>query len=291
MNGVCGFAAIHFAAAAKDNPSALWLEKPSLTYFAAASFLIFFAMLADALDGRIARLAGTTSEFGEELDSLSDIVSFGVAPALLMLRVVESSLQVEIGQTGLAFAPIPGKLIWLIAAAYVCCCLLRLARFNVETAQDEASHMYFSGLPSPAAAGVIAAIVMLWGDLLPQLREEVPHIYVTAIMKVLVYALPFITLAMALLMVSRVPYPHIVNQYIRGKRSFSHVVVVFLIILGLLTALPLTLTIFFAGFAGSGAVRWFWRKYIKRVEMIVPAAKSKPEVTDDQDETEDFKSH
>jgi CDP-diacylglycerol--serine O-phosphatidyltransferase len=285
MNGVCGFAAIHFAAAAKDDPFALWLEKPRLTYFAAAAFMIFFAMLADALDGRIARMAGSTSEFGEELDSLSDMVSFGVAPALLMLRVVESSLRGEIGPAGPAFAAMPGKLIWLIAAAYVCCCLLRLARFNVETAQDESSHMFFSGLPSPASAGVIAALVMLWGDLLPQLSGEVHHAIIETAMKTIVYALPFITLALALLMVSRVPYPHLVNQYIRGKRSFSHVVVVFFVILGLIWFLPVTLTLFFGGFASSGAVRWIWRKYIKRVEISVPVPATGSTTNDDPDDS------
>ena len=102
------------------------------------------AMLWDALDGRVARLTNTQSAFGAEYDSLSDLVSFGVAPALL---VYEWSLS-DLGRIG-----------WLAAFIYLACAALRLARFNTQV--GTADKRYFQGLPSPAAAGVIASMIWL----------------------------------------------------------------------------------------------------------------------------------
>ena len=109
-----------------------------------AAISIMVAMLWDALDGRVARLTNTQSAFGAEYDSLSDLVSFGVAPALL---VYEWSLS-DLGRIG-----------WLAAFIYLTCAALRLARFNTQVAT--ADKRYFQGLPSPAAAGVIASMIWL----------------------------------------------------------------------------------------------------------------------------------
>ena len=109
-----------------------------------AAISIMVAMLWDALDGRVARLTNTQSAFGAEYDSLSDLVSFGVAPALL---VYEWSLS-DLGRIG-----------WLAAFIYLVCAALRLARFNTQV--GTADKRYFQGLPSPAAAGVIASMIWL----------------------------------------------------------------------------------------------------------------------------------
>ena len=109
-----------------------------------AAISIMVAMLWDALDGRVARLTNTQSAFGAEYDSLSDLVSFGVAPALL---VYEWSLS-DLGRIG-----------WLAAFIYLTCAALRLARFNTQV--GTADKRYFQGLPSPAAAGVIASMIWL----------------------------------------------------------------------------------------------------------------------------------
>lgn len=114
--------------------------------FAGAAPLIVLAMVLDILDGRIARMTGTTSEFGAQLDSLADLVSFGVAPAILAY------------QWGLAILP-RGH---LAAFFFVMCAALRLARFNVQ--KKSVDSRYFVGLPSPAAAGQVAAIVYFWPD-------------------------------------------------------------------------------------------------------------------------------
>ena len=112
--------------------------------FTLAAISIMVAMLWDALDGRVARLTNTQSDFGAQYDSLADLVSFGVAPALL---VYEWSLS-DLGRIG-----------WLAAFIFLACAALRLARFNTQVGISD--KRYFQGLPSPAAAGVIASMIWL----------------------------------------------------------------------------------------------------------------------------------
>ena len=112
--------------------------------FTLAAISIMVAMLWDAIDGRVARLTNTQSAFGAEYDSLSDLVSFGLAPALL---VYEWSLS-DLGRIG-----------WLAAFIYLACAALRLARFNTQVGATD--KRYFQGLPSPASAGVIASMIWL----------------------------------------------------------------------------------------------------------------------------------
>ena len=200
---------------------------------------------------------------GRQLDSLSDMVSFGVAPAFLMLRVVENALSESIGPVSPAFGSIPGRLLWLMAAAYICCAALRLARFNVENQPEESAHMGFSGLPSPAAAGVVLSIVLLYSDLVPELQQGPASFIATYGSKIIIYCLPFVTVGVALLMVSRVPYPHVVNHFIRGRRPFRHVVLVALVALFLIWKPQLTMAIGFCAFGASGPIRWLWQRHLK----------------------------
>ena len=120
--------------------------------FHMAIWLILLSCVFDALDGRLARLGGNESPFGREFDSLADIVSFGVAPALMVYRIV----LVKFDQVG-----------WIIASLYLVCGALRLARFNcLAAANSAAANKEFKGFPIPAAAGVIASVTlcMLWFD-------------------------------------------------------------------------------------------------------------------------------
>jgi len=112
--------------------------------FTLSAISIMVAMLWDALDGRVARLTNTQSAFGAEYDSLSDLVSFGVAPALLVYLWSLSDL---------------GRIGWLAAFIYLVCAALRLARFNTQIGASD--KRYFQGLPSPASAGVIASMIWL----------------------------------------------------------------------------------------------------------------------------------
>lgn len=119
-----------------------------------AARAIGYAILFDALDGRIARATGTSTELGKQFDSLADVISFGIAPALLAFSWGVA------GQAGaqVAAAVQVYRLGWLVAFAYLLCCAWRLARFNIQGMAPERSR-YFVGLPAPAAAGVIAATV------------------------------------------------------------------------------------------------------------------------------------
>jgi CDP-diacylglycerol--serine O-phosphatidyltransferase len=124
----------------------LCTEDPSPRQLYRAALSVFFAMFFDMFDGRVARLTRTQSEFGVQLDSLADLVSFGVAPALLLYRWA----LVDLGLAGL-----------FIAFLYVACGAMRLARFNVIAARDTGSIKYFLGLPIPLAAGTIVALVLV----------------------------------------------------------------------------------------------------------------------------------
>src|SRR3954463_5419132 len=109
---------------------------------------VFCAMVLDALDGRVARMTNTQSAFGEQMDSLSDMVSFGAAPALIAYEWALKSL---------------GRWGWVAAFVYCACAMLRLARFNVNTTVVD--KRYFQGLPSPAAAALVAGFIWLMTDL------------------------------------------------------------------------------------------------------------------------------
>jgi CDP-diacylglycerol--serine O-phosphatidyltransferase len=232
LNGVCGFAAIAFAskgAAAGINHFSY--HKLQLPYFAMSGYMILLAMIADMLDGRLARMSKSTSSFGGQLDSLCDVISFGVAPAFLMLKVLEYKLA---GFAGLspAFMNFLGRFIWLVAAAYISCAAIRLARFNVENEEDESVHMSFIGLPTPAAAGVVVSLIIFHQETLPELSAKSTQAYLIC-ENAVTCTLPFLALWAAVLMVSRIRYPHILNQYIKGKKPFAHLIRV-LLLLGLI---------------------------------------------------------
>ncbi|OHB80763.1 MAG: CDP-diacylglycerol--serine O-phosphatidyltransferase [Planctomycetes bacterium RBG_16_64_10] len=206
-------------------------------------WLIFLAMLCDGVDGRVARLAKASSDFGAQLDSLGDLVAFGVAPAFLLVKMCPS------------FSFLHPKQIWIIAALFAVCAALRLARFNVET-DEEDDHMYFSGLPTPAAAAGIAAFAILSYTL----RKETNLLpYGETIDLWMQNVLPLFAVLVALLMVSRIPYPHVVNQVLRGQRSFGHVVRLIFALVAVMVirgyAVPLICGVFIFG----PPVRYGWR--------------------------------
>jgi len=151
--------------------------------FEAAAVAVFIAMVLDGLDGRVARMTHTSSEFGTEYDSLSDMVSFGLAPALVMY---EWAL-VYMTNMGWMWA----KIGWLAAFFYAAAAALRLARFNTRV--SNADKRYFQGLPSPSAAAVLVGMVWVWHDL----GFSGDDLKIPALI---------VTLAAAVLMVSKVSY-------------------------------------------------------------------------------------
>ncbi|MDP7275693.1 MAG: phosphatidylcholine/phosphatidylserine synthase [Planctomycetaceae bacterium] len=213
-NLVCGFGCITFAA--KLGPD---LTDPKQAMLIAAS-LIYLAMVFDAFDGSVARLTSQTSEFGAILDSLCDMISFGVAPAFLMLQFT------RLFDTPHDLWKEPGsqtqRLLWVIAALFAVCAALRLARFNSET-DEEDTHSEFSGLPSPAAASVLASFPIAY-ILLSRPQDQTSREIFDVLGPMLQLFLPLVTLALAGLMVSRIPYPHAVNHLLRGRRGRSHLI-------------------------------------------------------------------
>ncbi len=229
-NLLCGFSAIWYASL----PVAGVTDKTGA--FAIAGYLIFGAMVFDMLDGSMARLTRATSDFGAELDSLADVVSFGIVPAFLSLKIIAHLLAVTAGELINPLAQsVDGRFFWMIAAIYVACTALRLARFNAHNAHSVESHLIFRGLPSPGAAGVVGATVIFFEALRPNashfLPFRVPDFVQSAVAGAFPYLMPVILLALSALMVSRIEYPHLINQYLRGRRPFSYIVRLVLLVL------------------------------------------------------------
>lgn len=254
-NLVCGLGAIYFcilsaqaggADLAARAASSAKFASIFPTYLAMGAYLLVAAMFFDGIDGRLARFTRKTSEFGGQLDSLADMVSFGVAPAVLVLCIVRPHDVVTI--TGLP--RVYWRAEWVMAAVYVCCAALRLARFNVENVEDESAHLGFRGLPSPGAAAAVVGLVVFHQDLLPDLTRGRTLAVVAAFMP------PFI-MVLGLLMVSRFQYLHLINSVLRGRRPFRQVVVIFITFLvGLVVQFQLTVALAACLYALSGPVGW-----------------------------------
>lgn len=249
-NLVCGFFAI-VVAARIARPEAPVVEPPDLaelTDLMLSGCLIFLAMVFDALDGHVARLSRTTSDFGAQLDSLCDLVTFGVAPAFLLVKLCPR------------FAYLHREAVWIIAASFAVCAALRLARFNVETG-DEDEHLCFNGLPSPAAAASIASFAIMFYTL----RRGGPVLwYADTIHFALQTILPGYAVVLALLMVSRIPYPHVVNQLFRGQRSFGHVVKLIFALVAIMVIRGYAVPIVCAWYALDSPARYCWEKLVER---------------------------
>jgi len=246
-NLVCGFFAI-VVAARVDVPNPAAVDPTDPTNVMLSGWLIFLAMVFDALDGHVARLSRTTSDFGAQLDSLCDLVTFGVAPGFLLVKMCPR------------FTYLHREAVWVIAASFAACAALRLARFNVETT-DEDDHLHFSGLPTPAGAAAIAGFAIMFYTLR---KEDNPLIYASQIDAVLQTLLPLFAVLVALLMVSRIPYPHVVNQVFRGQRSFGHLVGVVFALVAVMVIRGYSIPIVCCAFVLSGPVRFYWERIVQR---------------------------
>jgi CDP-diacylglycerol--serine O-phosphatidyltransferase len=211
-NAVCGFGAMYVAAFDAVNVGDDPWAKALLTHkFLAAAYLIILAMVFDALDGRLARFARHTTDFGGQLDSLADAVSFGAAPAFIALLLFKA----EGPEVPFAVS----RLIWAMGAVYFSCAAIRLARFNVSNEHGEQHHFSFLGLPSPGAAAAVVGVVLIQQDL-----SHLGYHWSRVAAEIVTYLLPLIVLGTGLLMVSAIRYPHLVNRYLRGRRSVARLV-------------------------------------------------------------------
>jgi CDP-diacylglycerol--serine O-phosphatidyltransferase len=222
-----------------------------------AILCVFIAMIFDAVDGKVARMFGAASDFGSQIDSLSDVVSFGAAPALLFKVMVEAHPSV-----------IPPRGALILAVLYLACAALRLARFNVETTPDEESHKRFKGLPSPAAAGCVLSLAFIN----IHLDDKSAHSWVLNTM-------PFLVPLMGFLMVSRFPYIHLTHALFQDRRPFRFLVL--LIFVGALAiwnpefAIPIVVILYVL----SGPFAWIRQRAMRRRAPAGPAV----EEDDDED--------
>ena len=159
------------------------------------------------------------------------------------------------------FAYLHRDAVWVIAASFAACAALRLARFNVESS-DEDEHLNFSGLPSPAAAAAIAGFAIMFYTL--RSKEDSVFSFAETVDAVLQYVLPFFAVLVALLMVSRVPYPHVVNQVFRGQRSFAHIVALVFAWLAIMVIRNYSIPIICCAFVFYGPARLCWEKVVER---------------------------
>lgn len=216
--------------------------------FSRAAYAIFVAMLLDGMDGRVARMTSTESQFGKEYDSLSDMVSFGIAPALVMYQWGIEVLR-DLGGFW-------GKAGWAVAFIYCVCAALRLARFNTNSVK--VGKRYFQGLPSPAAAGVLAGFILFertW-----QLGDY-PSVSLAL----------FLTLASGLLMVSNIKYRSFKDLDLKRKVPFYVLLIIPAILVLLATSPSQTLFALFFGFAASGPIGYIYRLVKgERTESIMP---------------------
>jgi CDP-diacylglycerol--serine O-phosphatidyltransferase len=210
---VCGYYAILAALRGSLVMTGGGVEGSSAATFDNAAKAIGWAILFDGLDGRIARMTNSTSAFGREFDSLADVITFGVAPAILAYSWGIPAASELLGPSWIQHLP---QLGWILTFAYVICGAARLGRFNIESVKPTADRRYFVGMPIPAAAGTIAAIVH-WAKIpLAQWGYSLGWMGVVAIL--------------AFLMVSRMRYYSFKTLDLRRRRSYIAIIFLGLII-------------------------------------------------------------
>lgn len=251
-NLFCGFAALTKIVEADINAANF------TSVIRHALFFIFLACVFDLLDGRVARMGGSESPFGREFDSLADMISFGVAPAFLVHRIVLRDVFVNFAEVG-----------WFIASIYVICGALRLARFNcLATMTGSGGGKEFLGFPIPAAAGLVASLTLflMWWDDQGFAKGNWR------------YVLPVIMVFLSIMMVSDVKYPSFKKLDLRVTRPFTKTVVAILFIGSLLLLreiiLPFVLPVIFTAYLVYGFVRPRISRQMRR------------EIEDEEDEDE-----
>lgn len=231
-NLASGITAILCAAHGTGEARSSWLQ--------AGALMLFVAMVCDMLDGKVARMTNQAGAFGAELDSLSDVVSFGVAPAMLVHRLILGEPGVfDYGQ----------RLLWFITVFYPVMASIRLARYNVEHTNEATP--YFRGLPSPGAAAMVCAWIILyhqdqarlvqWGLVRNQAYSGLFHLDPFG------WTILGMTMLVALLMVSTIRYPHVGNA-LQGRISFRKMIVGILFVSLLVSRPPETLCVVTTGY-------------------------------------------
>jgi CDP-diacylglycerol---serine O-phosphatidyltransferase len=259
-NLFCGFAAclrcIEASFIARATEQAAYIPPESISLYRDAVWCIFGAMAFDALDGRLARMGGQESLFGGEFDSLADVVSFGLAPALMVFFLIIRPAEGD--QTLLSVGG-------LIGFIYLLCAAIRLARFNVIThpllhrPEGKSSNKDFVGLPVPAAAGTVAALVLFLLNLISQDKS----------LHMLTLGLPLLLILVAMLMVSTVRYPSGKQIDLRTKTKLTTLVAYVVVGAAVFRFKEYGMFTLCLGYIFYGLIR-HWRRHglIKRAPLV-----------------------
>lgn len=265
-NLLCGFGALFFCLISIRDE--YWVRPPRAihhlmaelvpSYITAGIYMIVLAMIFDALDGRLARLARRTSEFGAQLDSLADTVSFGVAPAMLYLTLL---LRLAVPSAG---DPEVLKLEWRVglfcSLVFVSCAAIRLARYNAENVQGEAVQKRFTGMPSPGAAGGFCGLLLLHEELV-RLQVNYGNIDWAEMVRRGLGPAAFV---LGLIMVSRIEHIHVFNVYVRREQPLGHLVALVVLICAAIWWIQALLIFIALLYVGSGIVMNLWRALERR---------------------------
>jgi CDP-diacylglycerol--serine O-phosphatidyltransferase len=219
-------------------------------HFIRAAWFLVWALACDILDGRIARMTNTTSEFGAQLDSFSDLVSFGMAPAMLMYILILDRM----GRIGVA-----------IAILFVLCSALRLARFNIARAEGVV-RKEFTGLPTPASAGIIISFVLSYELIgpdgytlsfktIPILMQTMPFFF---------KAMPIVMVLLSFLMVSNVPYSSFKKMNLSKPKAIRYLLLVIVLVLLIIVYPQNTFFIIFSVYVLSGLVMGAGKMLVKK---------------------------
>lgn len=249
-NVLCGFMAIFFASlpATADFP----FDWTPLTF---AAMAIFAGMIFDGFDGRVARMTNSTSAFGAQLDSMADMVTFGVAPAFIAIKLIDPGVPYFSNTDDHLF----GRLALIVALIYVACAALRLARYTVDANEKQAvDPNVFMGLPSPGAAGAIAGLILLQQHLVFGEGFN-PNWFIQTTR----YAMIGIVLLTALAMVSKLPYTHFMNRYLRGRANVQTLALYVIVALLLLIYPQWTLAVAFTAYALTAPCWWVYKRGMK----------------------------
>lgn len=208
--------------------------------FSAACIAVFVAMILDGLDGRVARMTNTMSKFGEQYDSLADVVTFGVAPAMVAFSWALQDL---------------GKVGWMVAFIYAACGALRLARFNAQI--EETDSRYFTGLAIPAAAALVMGMIWALSDF---------GLSGDSLLVALLTA--FVTVTAGVLMVSNIKYHSFKKIDFRGRVHFVFAIAMVLCFAVIFSDPPRVLMLLFLSYASHGPIMAIWRmKKSNKVEV------------------------
>ena len=215
---------------------------------------VFCAMVLDSLDGRVARMTNTQSAFGEQMDSLSDMVSFGAAPALIAYEWALKGL---------------GRWGWIAAFVYCACAALRLARFNVNTSVVD--KRFFQGLPSPAAAALVAGFIWLVTEVGVR-GEDLLWLSWTQV----TWVMFGFTLYAGLTMVTNVPFYSFKDVQMKKSVPFVVIVLIALVIAIINIHPPTVLFGVFVAYGLSGYVLYFWRKAKGQQTSLISTSTDEP---------------